>query len=217
MPRTINREIELLAPFTFAIVGYSSDYQIVSPLGTGFFIAPYVAITAKHVVEGLWRELALPWHQHRYPTSPRTVEHEFRVRLFQVTDPAAPWRLATWDVTGTTRAGYTDVAFLNAVPENEIAERYQWPPSFLPLRLTPPAVGEMVSSVGFPGMKPRFTPGEPGFVVNAQLLVEAGYVVEDHEDGRGTWCFPQFETAISGMDFPEVGGSSQHRGTEFSP
>jgi hypothetical protein len=194
MLRPPNREIALLAPLTFAIVGYSSDYTLVSPLGTGFFVAPYVAVTAKHVVEGLWRELALPWHQNRYPTKPRPVDDEFKVRLFQIVDPTAPWQLATWDATGTTRAGYTDIAFLNVVPENEVAERYRWPHGFPELQLVPPSAGANISSVGYPGMVPRFVPGKPGFVVDAKLLVENGIMVEDHEEGRGSWRFPHFET-----------------------
>ncbi len=193
MPLPPNREIALLAPLTFAIVGYTSD-PIISPLGTGFFIAPYVAVTARHVVEGLWRDLALPWNQDRYPTKPRPVEDEFRVRLFQIIDPTASWQLATWDVTGTTRAAYTDVAFLNVVPDNEVAERFRWPQGFLDLQLLPPAAGANVSSVGYPGMVSQYTPGKPGFVVDAKLLVEDGIIIDNYEQGRGSWRFPHFET-----------------------
>ena len=51
---------DLLTHLTFAIVGQSKDRQVASAPGSGFFVAPYVAVTARHVVEALWQELNLP-------------------------------------------------------------------------------------------------------------------------------------------------------------
>jgi hypothetical protein len=190
--RPINREIELLAPLTFIIVGHSHDHHVVSPAGTGFFVAPYMAVTARHVAEALWKELALPWHQSKYPW--RSVNPDFAVRLYQTIDPRHPDTVARWEVTGCTRAAYTNVAFLNVVPDNELAEQFTWPAGFRPLQLTSPPLGAKVSAVGYPKSMPNFVPGKPGYSVDVALTVEDGVVVKRHDRGRGSWRFPQFET-----------------------
>lgn len=193
--RRINREIELLTPLTFLLVGHSHDHKIVSPAGTGFFVAPYVAVTAKHIAEALWKELALPWDQAKYPR--RSINPDFVVRLYQIIDPRRPETVARWDVTGCTRAAYTDVAFLNVVPNNELAEQYQWPAGFRPLQLTSPPMGAKVSAVGYPRSRPEYVSGQPGYSVNVNLTVEDGVVINRHDRGRGAWRFPQFETTAS--------------------
>lgn len=194
MPPKLNKDLETMAPLTFAIVGYSHDHEVVTPIGTGFFISPYVAVTAKHIAEGLWKELAPEWQQSKYPS--RATNPSFSVRLFHAPDPRAPYALAEWEVTGCTRTAYTDVAFLHAVPNNEQAERSAREAKFAELQLLPPVEGEAVCAVGFPGMSPSYTKGAPGFVVHAAMRVEDGEVIEHHENGRGSWRFPQFQVSV---------------------
>src|SRR5436853_7024221 len=63
------RLYRVLRRLTFSIVGQSLDCETVQPVGSGFFIAPYTAITAGHVVTSMWDELQMPWRRSQYPKS----------------------------------------------------------------------------------------------------------------------------------------------------
>ncbi|SRR5713101_3720083 len=185
---------DLLTPLSFAIIGQSTDRQVVASPGTGFFIAPYIAITAKHVVDALWKELNLPWNQ-KYPTVPK--KSDFFVKPMQLLDIRKTQRdvVAVWEITSVTPSNYTDAAFLFVVPDNEVARMLQWPRGFPELQLEPPDVGSEIFAFGYPSSKfIDFEPGHTRIDFGGTPTLVRGEVTAMHKNGRGSWRFPQFET-----------------------
>ena len=185
---------DIVTPLTFAITGMSKDRKEYAAAGTGFFVAPYTALTAAHVVRFLWDRLEAPWNEHKYPK--RTVNPEFFAAAVQQVDIRRPDVAAHWEITGVTPLNNTDIAFLNVVPRSEVAEKMEWPSPFPELELLPPNPGELVWSFGYPDAEGKHTPGESVVNFESQPTLISGEVINYHPGGRGTWRFPQFEVTI---------------------
>lgn len=183
---------DILTPLTFAIVAQSNDCQLVSAPGSGFFIAPYTAITAKHVDFALWDELEMPWKKGRYPTT--SVQPEYFMKPMQVVDIRNPNDVAVWEITGVTPCNHTDASFLHVVPDNAAAHRLQWASGFPELELLAPRVGEEVWAFGYPGSKLEHRPGESRIILNSIPTLVSGRVLEIFENGRPGWPWPAFRT-----------------------
>jgi len=140
------RIYRVLRKLTFSIVGQSLDYEIVQPIGSGFFIAPYTAITAGHVVAAMWDELQMPWRRSKYP---KGNEAGFFAVLGHAPDAENPDETVEWLATSAATSAYTDIGFLHVVPKNEVAARFAWP-QFPELELLPPARGERIAAFGYP-------------------------------------------------------------------
>jgi Trypsin-like peptidase domain len=197
------------APLTFAVTGMSTDKQVYSVLGSGFFVAPFTAITAAHVVRGLWDLLEMPWKQGHYPK--QTVEPCFELAAAQQVDPNNSYLTAHWKITGATPLGYTDIAFLNLVPNDPISEHFLWPAPFPALQLTPPELGSRIWSFGYAEAEYKHAPGSAVVDIEAQPKLMEGQVTGHYPHGRGTWRFPQFEVS-SPFDPGMSGGPLIHEG-----
>jgi hypothetical protein len=79
------RLYRVLRRLTFFVVGQSLDYEIVQPIGSGFFIAPYTAITAGHVVTAMWDELQMPWRRSKYQSPAGQVSLPYSVTRLTAT------------------------------------------------------------------------------------------------------------------------------------
>jgi hypothetical protein len=183
--------LNLATSLTFALTGLSKDKQVYSALGSGFFVAPYTAVTAAHVLRGLWDNLEMPWKKGKYPKS--TVEPEFYLAAIQQVDANNAYLSAQWEITGATPLQYTDVALLNVAPKNEVALNFIWPKLFPHVQLLPPEPNEEVWAFGYPGLEHGHVPGEDVIEVSAEPTLLTGEVVGVFPDGRGSWKFPQFE------------------------
>jgi hypothetical protein len=185
-----NRLFRRFSQVTLAVVGESLDHEVIQPVGSAFFIAPYTAMTAAHVVNALWDELRAPWERGRYPRKP--VDRAFYAILAQIPDPDRHDEVAQWQATSAPTSAFGDVAFLNLVPTNDIAERLIWP-QFPELELLPPAIGERLAVYGFPEVS-REEIREGVTKISARSKLSTGVVTDILTEGRGSWRFPQFET-----------------------
>ncbi len=210
VPDTTAERHRLLRRFTqitLAIVGESIDHEVIQPLGTAFFIAPYTAMTAAHVVSSLWDELRAPWERGRYPR--KTVDRAFYAILGNLPDLDRPEELAQWQATSAHKCEFGDIAFLNLVPTNQVAEKVSWP-YFPELELLPPNIGERISACGFPDVaREEIRAGVTKVSVTSKISV--GTVTDDLPSGRGSWRFPQFETNAE-VDHGMSGGPVMHDG-----
>lgn len=185
-----NRLFRRFSQLTLAIVGESLDHEVIQPIGSAFFIAPYTAVTAAHVVNALWDELRAPWERGRYPRKP--VDRAFYAILGQIPDPDRPEEVAQWQATSAPTSAFGDIAFMNLVPTNPVAEQLKWP-QFAELELLSPAVGEPIAAYGFPEVV-REEIREGVTKISATSKLSTGVVTNALPEGRGSWRFPQFET-----------------------
>jgi hypothetical protein len=89
--------------FLFLLIG--TDGEVSSPLGSGFFIAPEVAMTARHVVEGLWNEFQV---YQTFPKRKTEVEANFKVLALQFL--GAKSEQAIWYIEKTWISEFTDTS-----------------------------------------------------------------------------------------------------------
>src|ERR1700716_654990 len=92
--RTIGLDTRF-SEFVFLLIGF--DDEMAKPLGSGFFIAPGVAMTARHVVEGFWDEFEI---YKNFPKLKAEVEANFKVLALQFfgdkSEPAVWYIEKTW-------------------------------------------------------------------------------------------------------------------------
>lgn len=136
------RLVHRATPLTFGIFGTMGDESREG--GSGIFVAPFLAITARHVTDDLYR-LA----DREPPRQSHQSQHAGH--LFQVLDWVDPnvGAKTLWHVDRTWRSPHTDITLLQASAENEIAKQLEQP-SFFEWCLYPPPIGSMVISIGFP-------------------------------------------------------------------
>src|SRR3954451_19739450 len=185
----------MLTPLTFAITGLSKDKQVYSPVGTGFFVAPYTAITAAHVMHELWDQLEMPWHKGKYPRL--TTEPAFFVAAVQQVDIRNPNLAAHWEITGAAPLAYTDIAFLHVVPRCPVSLAFPWPSAFPELQLLPPKRGSLLWSFGYPGATFKHKTGEAVIDLVIEPTLMWGEATGYFKHGRGSWSFPQFEVTMA--------------------
>jgi hypothetical protein len=123
------------------------------PAGTGFFVSPWLAVTASHVLK------ACMSHYREHVKFDGEIPAPFQILSFQVLDSGVrilPLR--------TIRAWFSppcDIAFLHLVPDGAYSPDRQWK---LPkLDLLPPNVGDRIVAFGYPNSRIESSEyGEPG-------------------------------------------------------
>jgi len=135
----------------------------------------------------------MPWKQGKYPK--QNVEAAFELAAVQQIDGDNSYLVAHWKITGATPLDYTDIAFLNLVPNDPISEKFLWPKPFPALDLVPPAPTEAVWAFGYTDFAYKHTPGEAVVDIEAQPKLMEGQVTGHYPHGRGTWRFPQIEVS----------------------
>jgi hypothetical protein len=123
---------------TFVIYGFNKDRQFIVP-GTGFRIAPGMGVTAKHVMDYLFKELGLrenePWPRGRRKYGEMEVvaaEQQIGGATDETTTPR-------WWIEESFPSKMTDIAVLSLVPINQAARSseqrggfFRWNLSSLP-------------------------------------------------------------------------------------
>src|SRR5712691_8769498 len=116
----MNRDLELLArralPLTFAVFGHVNDAngnRVVRVGGSGIFVAPFLAISARHVTRDL---IQLDWRGER-PLKEGYFETEYTADLFQALDLSPEPRHAVWEVDRTWDTPVTDISLMQVAAE----------------------------------------------------------------------------------------------------
>jgi hypothetical protein len=136
-----------ITEFALALAANKGDNWI--PSGTAIVISPYLAITAKHVIEGFW---------HKFESSRLVADHgssrgysatdkagTFSISAFQVLPGGTSGQL--WSVTKIVLSTFTDVAFLHLTNPIGAVQGYQW--RAVKMSLAPPPIGARVSGFGY--------------------------------------------------------------------
>jgi|ERR1044071_164714 hypothetical protein len=175
--------------FVFLLIG--TDGEIASPLGSGFFIAPGVAMTARHVVKGFWDQFHI---YQKFPKLKAEVEANFKVLALQFFgDKSEP---AVWYIEKTWISEFTDTAFLYLKPYNDKAKGYVWRDQ-LELSMWEPSVGDQIGAFGYPDSEVELQI-EPTLSASWKLkpalsTSEVTAVYERYRD-RGLLAWPAIET-----------------------
>ncbi len=155
--------------------------------GTAIVIAPYLAITARHVIEDLLQryDRGCPEEGH--------VEATFSLQAFQVTNRDAG---SLWSITRLWLSPHTDIAFVRLTPASDSVQTHTWRGP--KLRLTPPKKGER--AVGFGYHSSEISASESStdvtIVWKDKPTTTVGEVLEVHDQlrDRSRLRFPCFRT-----------------------
>lgn len=196
----MDRELEILANRTTALLagiyGFTDDQdgrQVVRVGGSAIFVAPYQALTARHVCRDLFRT-----DPNRSDALHRKTQGYFYLPhgsgMFQVASRRDETRSVIWSVTRTWDPAVTDICFMEAVLDSDAssAKGLSMPTTFFEWALEPPGVGETVVMMGFP--KTDITVVDGRWNLSITCIAQKANVVEVHEERRdaGMYSFPCF-------------------------
>jgi hypothetical protein len=185
----VDRALDRITPLAFAIIGKSLDGGAPWAAGSGVFIAPYLALTAKHVVEGTWNTFEPEWR--RWPKAETRASH-FLV-LSQKLYVRRPVE-ATWAVEEATPIPYTDLMVLRISPQNDVAKEYQWGTGFLDIQLLPPPAGADIWLFGYPECQAENDDARDGITGDFKLEISSARVTAVEDFRRDSLKdFPGFE------------------------
>ena len=174
----------------------------VKEAGSGVFIAPRLALTAKHVSDS-FRRLDTQTDAISRRKSPldqqyRTIlaKSEFASLVYQVTGNAhlpPPERQIVWKVNVNWPSHDTDIAVLELEPRSPAAEALETEQKYFDWYLKPPPLGAMVRVYGFPNANLVVEGIDHLVDVNLEIavakVVNHYYPIHDH----GMASFPVFE------------------------
>ena len=206
---------ETVAPIVFGSFSQGDDTdgsEIVRIGGSGVFVAPCYAITARHVVRDSFNVNPARADDLRRRESGYTY-FPFSSHLFQPSDirdrNAEP---IIWGVTRTWDPTITDICLLEVAPDGALAiQRMNAMTSFPEWSLLPPPVGALVEMVGFPSSRVELNKGS--FGGSFKLTVQRAWVREIFEVRRdqGMYSFPCFSVDRP-IDHGFSGGPVFHEG-----
>jgi len=195
------RLIERAVPLTFGVFATigDGDYQTREG-GSGIFVAPFLAITARHVTDDLYRLAGCDAPRHLH-------QSQHAGHLFQVLDPLNPTMSshALWRVNRSWTSPHTDISLLQVSAEDEVARTLQSKmPTFFEWRLWAPPIGATVWAIGHPrqSVTPAGKSVDIGTWFTLQKLPVTG--VYPHGRDRGMLNFPCFE--VEGQVDPGFSG-----------
>ena len=206
---------ERVAPIVFGGFSQGDDTNgsvITRGGGSGVFVAPCYAITARHVVRDSFNTNPARADDLRRRESGYTY-FPFWSHLFQPSDIRDSKADAIiWGVTRTWDPMLTDICLLEVAPDGELAkQRMNAMRSFPDWSLLPPPVGALVEMVGFPSSDVELNDGS--FRGSFKLTVQRAWVREIFEvrRDRGMYSFPCFSVDQS-TDHGFSGGPVFHEG-----
>ncbi len=174
------------------VIAGTSERDLI-PMGTGVFCAPFVAITARHVIDEVFRKFE-GCDPHR-ATGKLSFGAQFAHRFGQ--------RLINWDIMGYGYSPSIDIAALVLEPAEDMLPHFVWQlPRF---QAVPPKVGEIVTGFGYPRSTHRVAENGEAKIGLRPHTTE-GAVVEVHLRRRDTAVLPfpclhtnaQFDSGMSG-------------------
>lgn len=201
------RERELLleraASLTCGLFGQTDGQPAERRVRVGGFailIAPYLALTARHVLRDLSRLTEKPIRER-----PGYFHSDHGAVLFQVNPLGGSPKSALWIVDRTWDPTWTDVCLLQCSPDAAgfPGGKLELPTGFFPWSLLPPPVGERVSMLGYPNAHVEFIGGR--LSVDFNCVLQEGTVSQVYalQRDQGMLSFPCFE-----VDRPVDGGFS---------
>lgn len=187
--------------FIMPVLARSNAGEFVAS-GTAFLVAPYLAVTATHVLMDLARRT------HRRASDPAVVNMPFWLTLSQMNLGGDGALSCDWISTKQWAQERHDLAFVRLEPGSMTVEHLQ---SAVPFRhvadmtVIPPKVGERVVAVGFP---------EPKILVKAEdridyhltMAATYGTVSEVHPGGRDRCMLPFGCFAVTADFRPSMSG-----------
>lgn len=161
------------------------------PAGSAVIIAPGIALTADHVLDGLWK--------HFEESEVGNQPAGFSIQALQYI-PGRSQPVA-WHVATAGRANALDIAILSLTPSSNVPKNYN--PLVPTLDVTPPVPGTKVQAFGFPKSEVEQEKGE--WVVKHLAAGAVGVVGEVFPERRDSAMlrFPCYE-----MSLPIVAGMS---------
>ncbi|HEX5760001.1 MAG TPA: serine protease [Thermoanaerobaculia bacterium] len=188
----------LLTAGVFATIG-DGDYQTREG-GSGIRVAPFLALTARHVTDDLYRLAGYgpPRHLH---------QSQHAAHLFQALDPLRPAMSAhaLWRVNRSWTSPHTDISLLQVSAEDEGARTLQSKlETFFEWSLCAPPIGATVWAIGYP--RQSVTPAGKSVDIGTWFTSQELHVTKVYSDrrDRGMLNFPCFE--VEGQVDPGFSG-----------
>lgn len=162
--------------------------QVTRVSGTACIIAPWLAITARHVIEGEFRAFG-----GRLPSM--TGTYEALHRTLTLLWPVEGRRGISLHVHRSWCSNQCDLAALWLAPDQQEDLDIRW--ACPVISLTPPRIGSSVAAFGFPKSETVAT-GASEFQTSMNPMTSAGSVVEVHNArrDRSFLSFPCFRTNL---------------------
>jgi hypothetical protein len=175
--------VERLKNVAFTLSAVTSSGKLQRVPGSGVFIAPYLGLTAKHVVSDVWQML---------PSRPvEGVPQPVGVKLTQtptfIPGAFAEADMPVWDVREAIHCPYSDLALLDVLPANSAAERLaaaKWQVSMFKLQLLPPLPEARIRAFGFSAEESAFDELVRRLDVKGQVSLSEGRVTEVFDEWR---------------------------------
>jgi hypothetical protein len=148
--------------------------------GTAVLVARNLAITARHVIEGIYKKYFDIEPKDLYANELNDIV--LNVAVTQLETGAA------WYIRHVWSSNHTDIAFLALEFKNESAERFNWHKLGMDLRL--PSVGTKITAIGFRKSKiigvdeGLSQAGITSVKANCEINIVNGQVQEVHGSGR---------------------------------
>jgi hypothetical protein len=179
-------ETPLPSPITEFTVQVLSNFEGADHFasGTGVIVAPYLAMSARHVLDDHWR---------RHHGKPMPMEEEnaggFSFILAQIVGST----VNLWTVSRLWVSGETDIVFLHLTPYSEGASKYVFRRPTMDM--LPPKTGEKIHAFGYSGSSIEVG-GPKNLTVRHNPSTTHGNVVEVFHQLRDpvTMPFPCFRT-----------------------
>lgn len=156
--------------------------------GTGIFVAPYLVLTARHVLIDLFKLTGQPEPKRR-----GNFETQQGIHLFQV-NPFGDIEFSGWTADRSWQTSFHDLALVQVHPEDtKTGKIATTPASWLPWSVMPPPEGERVHLLGYPQTKAAYAGGD--LRVGLMAVAGEGRVTKVHElrRDRGAYKAPCFE------------------------
>ena len=180
----------LRSPITeFALPLLASSRGEYIPSGTAIIVAPYLAITARHVIADYWSRF-----EDEPLSGDRDAGGSFSIQALQVLDEGEHGAL--WDVRRLWLSPHSDIAFLRLDPRSCFPASHSW--RCPKLDLLPPGVGARVSAFGYhsPAIKVEESEDIVQIEWKDEPTTSCGTVRRIHDVRRDTCMlrFPCYET-----------------------
>jgi len=205
----VRQAADRISPLSFGIIGKSVYGGEPWAVGSGVFIAPYLGLTAKHVVEGTWNQVEPEWKRNKWPKGQELTTHSLLLSQKLFLGRASE---ATWVIQEVSPVPGTDLMLLRISPQNDVAHQYRWGCGFLDLQLLPPPAGARVWVFGYPESRAE-NDAERANIISGDFQVELhSATVTSIEDYRydSLKNFPGFEFA------PGVKGGGSGEALKFT-